>query len=389
MNLIKTTQELAKYCKYAAGFNYITVDTEFLREKTYFSKLCLIQIAVQSDSPKAAVVIDPLSPDIDLTLLIDLFANKDIVKVFHAARQDLEIFFQLFGSLPKPIFDTQIAAMVCGFGDQIGYDNLVKTILNKSIDKSSRFTDWSRRPLSNQQLNYALGDVTFLREIYEYLDEKLIDNQRSTWVAEELEILISEDTYKVDPREMWKRIKIKSTSGKVLSILRELASFREIYAKSKNIPRNRVLKDATILELCSVKPLHNNDLKTLRSYNFSNKSNDLNDGVLLAIKQGLHCSVEEQPIRTTNNNNINKNTALSDMLRVLLKSNSENVGVAQKLIATTSDLDRIASGDTVGKIFRGWRYDVFGKDALRLCQGQIGLAVSKNKIVTLDISQKK
>ena len=389
MNLIKTTQELAKYCKYAAGFNYITVDTEFLREKTYFSKLCLIQIAVQSDSPKAAVVIDPLSPDIDLTLLIDLFANKDIVKVFHAARQDLEIFFQLFGSLPKPIFDTQIAAMVCGFGDQIGYDNLVKTILNKSIDKSSRFTDWSRRPLSNQQLNYALGDVTFLREIYEYLDKKLIDNQRSTWVAEELETLISEDTYKVDPREMWERIKIKSTSGKVLSILRELASFREIYAKSKNIPRSRVLKDETILELCSVKPMHNNELKTLRSYNFSNKSNDLNDGVLMAIKQGLNCPVEEQPIRTTNNNNINKNTALSDLLRVLLKSNSENVGVAQKLIATTSDLERIASGEAVGKIFRGWRYDVFGEDALRLCQGQIGLAVSKNKIVTLDISQKK
>lgn len=389
MNLIKTTQELAKYCKYAAGFNYITVDTEFLREKTYFSKLCLIQIAVQSDSPKAAVVIDPLSPDIDLTLLIDLFANKDIVKVFHAARQDLEIFFQLFGSLPKPIFDTQIAAMVCGFGDQIGYDNLVKTILNKSIDKSSRFTDWSRRPLSNQQLNYALGDVTFLREIYEYLDKKLTDNQRSTWVAEELETLISEDTYKVDPREMWERIKIKSTSGKVLSILRELASFREIYAKSKNIPRSRVLKDETILELCSVKPMHNNELKTLRSYNFSNKSNDLNDGVLLAIKQGLNCPVEEQPIRTTNNNNINKNTALSDMLRVLLKSNSENVGVAQKLIATTSDLDLIASGEPVDKIFRGWRYDIFGKDALRLCQGKIGLAVNKNKIVTLDISQKK
>ena len=188
---------------------------------------------------------------------------------------------------------------------------------------------------------------------------------------------------------MWKRIKIKSTSGKVLSILRELASFREIYAKSKNIPRSRVLKDETILELCNVKPLHNNDLKTLRSYNFSNKSNDLNDGVLLAIKQGLKCPVEEQPIRTTNNNNINKNTALSDMLRVLLKSNSENVGVAQKLIATTSDLDRIASGETVGKIFHGWRYDIFGEDALRLCQGQIGLAVSENKIVTLDISQKK
>ena len=389
MNLIKTTQELAKYCKYAAGFNYITVDTEFLREKTYFSKLCLIQIAVQSDSPKAAVVIDPLSPDIDLTLLIDLFANKDIVKVFHAARQDLEIFFQLFGSLPKPIFDTQIAAMVCGFGDQIGYDNLVKTILNKSIDKSSRFTDWSRRPLSNQQLNYALGDVTFLREIYEYLDEKLIDNQRSTWVAEELEILISEDTYKVDPREMWKRIKIKSTSGKVLSILRELASFREIYAKSKNIPRNRVLKDETILELCSVKPLSNADLKTLRSYNFSNRSNDLNSGVLLAVKQGMNCPLEKQPIRGSINNNNNKNTALSDMLRVLLKSSSENIGVAQKLIATTSDLDLIASGEPVDKIFRGWRYDIFGKDALRLCQGKIGLAVNKNKIVTLDISQKK
>ena len=279
--------------------------------------------------------------------------------------------------------------MVCGFGDQIGYDNLVKTILNKTIDKSSRFTDWSRRPLSNQQLNYALGDVTFLREIYEYLYKKLTDNQRSTWVAEELEILTSEDTYKVDPSEMWKRIKIKSTSSKVLAILRELASFREIYAQSKNIPRNRVLKDETILELCSVKPLSNADLKTLRSYNFSNRSNDLNSGVLLAVKQGMNCPLEKQPIRGSINNNNNKNTALSDMLRVLLKASSENIGVAQKLIATTSDLDLIASGEPVDKIFRGWRYDIFGKDALRLCQGKIGLAVNKNKIVTLDISQKK
>lgn len=386
MKLINTTQELIKYCSYAARFNYITVDTEFLREKTYFSKLCLVQLAVQSDSSNAAVVIDPLSPNIDLTALSEIFENNNIIKVFHAARQDLEIFFQLFGFLPKPIFDTQVAAMVCGFGDQIGYDNLVKSILNKTIDKSSRFTDWSKRPLSDRQLNYALGDVTFLREIYEYLNKKLLDNERSSWVAEELTILTSENTYNVNPNEMWKRIKIKSGSGETLAIIRALASFRETYAQSKNIPRNRVLKDETILELCSVKPVNINDLSRLRSYNFSNRSNELNNGVLLALKQGINCPVEEQPIRISNSNT-NKNTALADMLRVLLKSNSENLGVAQKLIATTSELDRVASGESVEEIFRGWRYDAFGRDALRLCQGQIGLAVNKNKIVTLDISQ--
>ena len=387
MELIKTTQELTKYCKYASKFNYIAVDTEFLREKTYFAKLCLVQLAVQSDRSNAAVVIDTLSPDIDLSVLKDLFANTGIVKVFHAARQDLEIFFQLFGFLPKPIFDTQIAAMVCGFGDQIGYDNLVKSILDKTIDKSSRFTDWSQRPLSDQQLNYALGDVTFLRDIYEYLDNNLIDNQRSNWVAEELEILTSEDTYKVKPDEMWKRIKIKSNSGKILAIVKELASFRETYAQLKNIPRNRILKDETILELCSVKPSNNHDLKRLRSYNFSNKSNDINVGVLRAIKQGLSCLTENQPKKSLNQINLNKNSALSEMLRVLLKANSEKIGVAQKLIATTSELDQIASGEAVEKVFNGWRYDVFGHDVLRLCEGKIGLTVSKNRIVTFDIGQ--
>ena len=385
MELIKNTQELVEYCKYASDFNYITVDTEFLREKTYFSKLCLVQLAVQSDSSNAAVVIDALAPNIDLTSLKELFANNAIVKVFHAARQDLEIFFHLFGSLPKPIFDTQIAAMVCGFGDQIGYDNLVKSILNKTIDKSSRFTDWSQRPLSDQQLNYALGDVTFLREIFEYLDNKLTNNQRSTWVNEELEILTSEDTYKVNPDEMWKRIKIKPSSGKVLAILRELTSFREIYAQSKNLPRSRILRDETILELCSVKPSNNNDLKRLRSYNFSNRSNDINDGVLLAIKRGKNCLIENQPVKNFNQKNINKNTALSEMLRVLLKANSEKIGVAQKIIATTSELDQIASGESVEKIFHGWRYKVFGQDVLRLCEGKIGLTVNNNKIITFDI----
>lgn len=385
MELIKNTQELTEYCKYASKFNYIAVDTEFLREKTYFSKLCLVQLAVQSDSSNAAVVIDALSPNIDLTVLKELFADTGIIKVFHAARQDLEIFFQLFGSLPKPIFDTQIAAMVCGFGDQIGYDNLVKSILDKTIDKSSRFTDWSQRPLSDQQLNYALGDVTFLREIYEYLDNYLIDSQRSTWVAEELEILTSEDTYKVNPDEMWKKIKIKSNSGKVLAILKELASFRESYAQSQNIPRNRVLKDETILELCSVKPVNSYDLKRLRSYNFSSKSNDINEGVLSAIKQGLSRSSEDQPKKSLNQINQNKNSALSEMLRVLLKANSEKIGVAQKLIATTSELNQIASGEDVEKIFKGWRYDVFGRDVLLLCEGKIGMTVNKNKIITFDI----
>ena len=384
MKLVKTTQELIEYCKFASGFDYISVDTEFLREKTYFSKLCLIQLAVRSDNPEAAVIIDVLSPDIDLMVLKELFADKNILKVFHAARQDLEIFFQIFGSLPQPIFDTQIAAMVCGFGDQIGYDSIVKNILNESIDKSSRFTDWSKRPLSKKQLDYAIGDVTFLREIYEYLDGKLKENQRSTWVLEEMEILTSEDTYKIIPENMWRRIKTKSMSGKALGIIQELASFRELYAQTKNVPRNRVLKDEAILEICSIKPENSNDLKGLRSYNFANKSNELNDGILQAVKKGLRRSLENQ-VAQINKKNIRKNSALSDMLKVLLKSKSEQIGVAQKLIATTSDLDQVAAGEIVEKIFCGWRYDVFGRDVSRLCEGKIGLKVINNKIVTFDI----
>jgi len=384
MKLVKTTQELIEYCKFASGFDYISVDTEFLREKTYFSKLCLIQLAVRSDNPEAAVIIDVLSPDIDLMVLKELFADKNILKVFHAARQDLEIFFQIFGSLPQPIFDTQIAAMVCGFGDQIGYDSIVKNILNESIDKSSRFTDWSKRPLTKKQLDYAIGDVTFLREIYEYLDGKLKENQRSTWVLEEMEILTSEDTYKIIPENMWKRIKTKSMSGKALGIIQELASFRELYAQTKNVPRNRVLKDEAILEICSIKPENSNDLKGLRSYNFTNKSNELNDGILQAVKKGLCRSLENQVVQI-NKKNIRKNSALSDMLKVLLKSKSEQIGVAQKLIATTSDLDQVAAGEIVEKIFCGWRYEVFGRDVSRLCEGKIGLKVINNKIVTFDI----
>jgi len=277
MKLIKTTEELSTFCDYASQFEFVTIDTEFLREKTYYSQLCLVQMAVKDNNPESAVIIDVLAHGIDLSSLHKLMINSSIVKVFHAARQDIEIFYNLTSVVPSPIFDTQIAAMVCGFGEQVGYDNLVKSITSNSIDKSSRFTDWSRRPLTKEQLDYAIGDVTHLRDVYEYLQNQLEKNGRISWVEEEMAVLTSENTYNINPYDAWKKIKVRTDTGKFLAILREVACFREEYAQLKNIPKGRVLKDDALIELCSVKPTNYDDLKRLRLYNRGNKSQELGE----------------------------------------------------------------------------------------------------------------
>ena len=381
MKTLTTTKALADFCSDAAGHPYITVDTEFLRERTYYSKLCLIQIAYPGEGDENAVLVDPLSADISLEPLYDLFRNEAVVKVFHAARQDLEIFFIDAGVIPKPLFDTQLAAMVCGFGDQVGYETLVRKVAKQSLDKSSRFTDWSRRPLTDAQKTYALADVTHLRVIYEKLAAKLAKNKRAHWVEEELQTLTNPETYITRPEEAWKRVKTRTNSARMLGIVRALAEFREAHAQSKNIPRNRVFKDDALIELASTKPQSFDDLQRSRLLLREARKGDIAKGILAAVASALALQPEYLPQVDKKEDAPDSNPALSEMLRVLLKAKTEHLGVAAKLVAAASDLDAMAAGERNLDMLRGWRAEVFGDEAKRLCQGEIGL-VAKGRVVT-------
>ena len=385
MNIIKTTSELSQFCDFAYNFDYITVDTEFLRERTYYPKLCLIQLAIPGDQENSAVLIDPLEGNLDLSPLYKLFLDSDIVKVFHAARQDLEIFFHDQNIIPSPLFDTQLAAMVCGFGEQVGYETLVRSICKVNLDKSSRFTDWSMRPLSNNQQQYALADVTHLRQIYEYLKEQLKRNQREAWLEEELNILKNPETYITRPNEAWRRIKTRSNSGKFLAIVARLAEFRETYAQKNNIPRNRVLKDDALMELASLKPKSFDDLSRSRLLLRDARKGKIAKGILDSIKAAEDLKFEQVNYVTKVPKSLNGNSALSDMLRVLLKAKSEELGVAAKLIANSSDLDSIASGERTVPALSGWRHQIFGREALELCDGKVGLVLQGKNIRTIKI----
>jgi ribonuclease D len=382
MKTITTTAELATYCAQAAKYAYVTVDTEFLRERTYYSKLCLIQLAYMGEGGDDAVLVDPLADGLDLAPLYELFKDENVVKVFHAARQDLEIFFVDQGIIPKPLFDTQVAAMVCGFGEQAGYETLVRKIAKDNVDKSSRFTDWSRRPLTDAQKTYALADVTHLRVIYENLSAELDKSGRKKWVAEEMAVLNDPATYQADPENAWKRVKTRTSSGKFLSIVRELARFRELHAKNRNIPRNRVFKDDALVEIASTKPTSEDDLGRSRLLLREARRGDIAAGILAAVQAGLNTKPEDAPRIDTSREKLQVNPALADMLRVLVKSAADNEGVAQKLIANSADLDAIAGGLRDVAALSGWRKEVFGADALRLCDGEIGLAVKGEKVVT-------
>lgn len=385
MNIIKTTSELSQFCDYAYNFDYITVDTEFLRERTYYPKLCLIQLAIPGDQENSAVLIDPLERNLDLSPLYKIFLDPDIVKVFHAARQDLEIFFHDKDIIPSPLFDTQLAAMVCGFGEQVGYETLVRSICKVNLDKSSRFTDWSFRPLSNKQQQYALADVTHLRQIYEYLKEQLKRNERETWLEEELNILKNPETYITRPKEAWRRIKSRSNSSKFLGIVARLAEFRETYAQRNNIPRNRVLKDDALMELASLKPKSFDDLSRSRLLLRDARKGKIAKGILDSIKAAEDLKFEQVNYATKVPKSLNVNSALSDMLRVLLKAKSEELGVAAKLIANSSDLDSIASGERTVPALSGWRHQIFGREALELCDGKVGLVLQGKNIKTIKI----
>ena len=385
MKTITKTSELKDFCDRAADEKYITIDTEFLRERTYFSKLCLVQLAIPGNENENAVIVDTLVNNLDLSPLYEVFKNPNVVKVFHAARQDLEIFYLDSGIFPYPLFDTQIAAMVCGFGDQIAYETLVRQLAKQTLDKSSRFTDWSRRPLTDAQKKYALADVTHLRIIYETLSEKLLKTKRLKWVDEELKILISPKTYDFDPKNAWRRLKTKSNSRRFLGLAASLAEFREVFAQTKNIPRNRVIKDDALLELASNKPKTIDELSKSRLLLREARKGEIASGLLGAIEKGLNIPDEELPEKKERLDKGILNSALSDLLRVLLKSCSESSGVASKLIASAGDLDALAAGDRSISALNGWRFEVFGKSALELCDGKIGLIAKDAKVKTFQL----
>ena len=380
MRTITTTEDLAAYCAQAKTQPYVTIDTEFLREKTYWSKLCLIQMALPGADGEA-VLVDPIAGDtMSLEPLYDLFRHSATVKVFHAARQDLEIFFVEGGVFPAPMFDTQVAAMVCGFGEQVGYETLVKKIAHETLDKTSRFTDWSRRPLTEAQMVYALADVTHLRVVYEHLAAQIAKTGRQQWVEEELSVLTDPATYTVVPAEAWLRIKTRTTSGRFLAVVKELARFREDYAQKNNVPRSRVMKDDALLEVASTRPATSEDLGRSRLLLREGRKGDIADGILLAVKTGVEMRAEDMPKPDLSRDQLQVNPALADLLRVLLKAKSEQLGVASKLIASASDLDSIAAGLRDLDALKGWRSEAFGEDALRLCRGEIALTAKGNDV---------
>ena len=387
MKTLTTTEALAEFCKRAAQGPYVTIDTEFLRERTYYAKLCLVQLAIPPDGEGEddAVLVDPLAGDLSLAPLFDLFRNENVVKVFHAARQDLEIFYTEGKVFPEPLFDTQVAAMVCGFGEQVGYETLVRKIAKANLDKTSRFTDWSRRPLSEAQKAYALADVTHLRVIYEDLSAELERSGRAKWLREELSVLTDPETYLVHPSEAWKRVKTRTHSGKFLAIVRELARFREGYAQSRNVPRSRVFKDDALLELASTKPQSFEDLSRSRLLLREARRGEIAEGIIAAVNAALNLEPEAYPKLPKSAQKPQVNPALADLLRVLLKAKSEEAGVAQKLIATATDLDAIASGERDVPALRGWRKEVFGDDALRLCAGKIALAARGTSVEVIPL----
>jgi ribonuclease D len=318
--------------------------------------------------------------------LYDLFRAEGVVKVFHAARQDLEIFHVEGDVVPAPLFDTQVAAMVCGFGEQVGYETLVRRIANAPLDKSSRFTDWSRRPLSDAQKTYALADVTHLRQIYEHLQERLAKARAGRhWMEEELGALTDASSYVVEPGEAWRRLKLRNASPKLLAIARELAAFRERMAQERNIPRNRILKDDALMELVSTKPKSLSDLGKSRLLLREARKGAIAEGLVEAVKRGLEVPQADWPRLPKGRDRSALNPALADLLRVLLKAKSEEAGVASKLIASSSDLDDIASGQRDGIWSRGWRREVFGEAALQLLDGKIALAADGEKVKTVPV----
>lgn len=387
MHVIATTEELAKVCDRFSEAPYVTVDTEFLRERTYWPKLCLVQLARPGDNgDEDAVLIDPLAEDMDTAPLLELMVRSNVVKVFHAARQDIEIFHHLSGQIPFPLADTQVMAMVCGYGEQVGYETIVRQIVKTEIDKSSRFTDWSRRPLSGRQIRYALADVTFLRQVYEMLGAEIVSSGRAHWVEEEMAILTNPGTYANDPDMMWTRIKTRSGDPKFLAVVRSLASWRERTAQKRNIPRSWVLKDDALIEIASAKPATPKEFSRLRLARRDVRKPEITAEILTAVAKGANSPKEGLPGLPVPPRRREGSAAVAEMLRVFLKARSGRLKVAAKLIASSADLDALAGEEAPDiPLLKGWRRKVFGEDALRIRSGEIGLAAGPNGIEVIEL----
>lgn len=370
MPMIADTGALKEFCERLAQAQFVTVDTEFMREKTYYPQLCLVQLA----GPDEARAVDPLAPGIDLTPMFALLADPKVVKVFHAARQDVEIFLHLSGQIPAPLFDTQVAGMVCGFGDAVSYETLAAQLARARIDKSMRFTDWSLRPLSERQIQYALADVTHLRVVYEKMVKKLEKNGRIGWLAEEMAILTQTSTYRVAPDDAWRRLKPRSSSPRFLAMLRELAAWREREAQERDLPRQRVIRDEMLMEIAANHPANAADLSRTRGISKGLVEGRMGQAILDVVARGLAVPESEAPQGPDRVDMPKGLGPVVDLLKVLLKMKCDEHGVAQKLVASIADVEAIAADDDANvQALSGWRRDLFGEDALRLKHGRLGL----------------
>ncbi|WP_425364884.1 ribonuclease D [Georhizobium profundi] len=383
MDIITSTDALAAACDRLSTSEFVTIDTEFLRETTFWPQLCLIQMA----SPDLAVIVDPLASGIDLSPFFKLMADTKITKVFHAARQDIEIIFHLGDLIPHPIFDTQIAAMVCGFGDSISYDQLVARITGGRIDKTSRFTDWSRRPLSDTQLEYALADVTHLRDVYLHLKAELEREGRTHWLKEEMDVLESRETYDLHPDDAWKRLRMRVKKPRELAILQTVAAWREREARARDVPRGRVLKDDAIYEIAQQAPKDTEALSRLRTIQRGWERSQAGQAVITAVNEALAIPKDDMPRLERSRAAPEGAGAATELLKVLLKLITEREGVAPKIIANADDLEQIATNgeDADVPALHGWRREMFGDKALDLINGRLALRFKEKRVDTLDI----
>ena len=378
-DLITDSVTLANLCHRLAQADYVAVDTEFMRENSYWPELCLIQIADQTE----AAAIDPMAPGIDLQPLLDLLVNnEDVLKVFHAGGQDIEIVYNLTGKTPHPLFDTQVAAMALGQGEQIGYQNLVETYLGIAVDKGARFTDWSRRPLDKRQIEYAIGDVTHLSVIFPKMLDRLRKTGRGAWLDQEMERIADPDNYRNDPEESWRRVRIAGRKPEVLGRLKALARWRELEAQGKDLPRGRIVKDETLADLAGSPPKKQADLARVRGLSAAWAQNDIGARLMAALEGAKPMSADEMPPRDDRKPGMGKEGALvADLLKLLLKIRARDIDVAAKLLARTEELEALAAGQREGlAMLEGWRYDQFGKDALALVEGRLGFAVKNGRL---------
>ena len=379
VNIIRDNNTLKKFCNKCIKEKVLAIDTEFIRENTYYPVLCLVQIA--SDSFSA--VIDPLS-EIEMEPVWEILSNEKILKVFHAGRQDLEIFFNLTGKIPTPIYDTQIAAMFCGLGDQVSYDGLVNKFLGLTISKESQFSNWLHRPLTNKQLQYALSDVNYLIKVFPLIKKMIRETNREEWVEKEFKYITNEKIYNINPNEVWKKIKIKNAKREVLNILKYLAEWREIECKKRNLPRNRLIRDEILVTMSQLKPNDIFSIKKIRGLPQILCNNDLNK-ILKIIKISYKIKPDKWP-KIPNKKKLNVNKASLDLLKLLLTYCSQKSGLAEKLIADSDELRLILNGEKNGlAVFKGWRYEIFGKFVNLLLEGKIAFTIKDNKIKKIQL----